>query len=246
MPIARWRGEPLEGKRVLIWSEEGLGDQIMYARFAPLLQARAGSVVWVTPPELSRLFGLCLGVEVVTINTGPVPGVVDYLIPSSALPVQLMAERVPIPPAPYLKPPPANAIPGLTIGVMARGNPEHQNDRHRSLPRDMAERLLALPGAVSLAPEETGARDFYDTATVIAGLDLVISVDTAVAHLAGAMGKPLWLLLSDQGVDWRWQTAARTSLWYPSATLFRRRKGSGWGAVIEDVRNALDGRGAAA
>lgn len=239
VPIQQWQGEPLDGKRVLIWSEEGFGDQIMYARFAPLLAEQAASVVWVVPHELARLFGACLpGIEIVPINTGPVPGVVDYIIPSSALPVILMADRSEPPPAPYLSAPPPNVIPGLNVGVMAKGNPAHQNDANRSLPDDLAAELLALPGGVSLAPEETGARDFHDTATIVAGLDLVISVDTSVVHLAGAMGKAVWVLLPHKA-DWRWQRGRADSPWYGSARLFRQPNPGDWRSVLDEVAASL-------
>src|SRR5262249_54819307 len=128
---------------------------------------------------------------------------------------------------------------GLTLGVMARGNPAHDNDHRRSLTPKACEGLMSLPGAVSLAPQDTGARDFWDTAAVIMGLDLVISVDTALAHLAGALGKPCWLLLPAVGCDWRWGTEGSATPWYPSLRLFRQRTPGDWGGVVVDVRAAL-------
>ena len=105
-------------------------------------------------------------------------------------------------------------------------------------PPEAAAALTALPGAVSLEPDATGARDFWDTASVIAGLDLVIAVDTSVAHLAGALGKPVWVLLPVIGCDWRW--AARASAWYPSARLFRQPAPGDWSSVLASVKAALE------
>ncbi len=118
---------------------------------------------------------------------------------------------------------------------MAAGNPGHRNDANRSLKPDQAADLLSLPGAISLRPEDTGAADFAETADIVAGLDLVISVDTAVAHLAGAMGKPVWILLPATGTDWRWLRDRTDSPWYPSAKLYRQSRGEGWDGVISRV-----------
>ena len=122
---------------------------------------------------------------------------------------------------------------------MARGNPTHKNDAKRSLDPSGAAELLSLPGAVSLAPEHTGARDFQDTADLIAGLDLVISVDTAVAHLAGSLGVPTWILLPSTGVDWRWLRGRKDSPWYPSARLFRQPPTGDWPSVLREVQAEL-------
>jgi hypothetical protein len=240
LPLPRWAGEPLAGKRVLVWSEEGLGDQIMFARFAAGLQARGAQVVWGCAPAMARLLGEGLGVEVAPSGQG-VSGV-DVYMPSSGLPVVFLSQLgEPIPPAPYLTAPAPNRIEGLTIGVVARGNPDHWNDANRSLTPEAEARLMALPGAVSLAPAQTGARDFWDTAAIVAGLDLVISVDTSVAHLAGALGKPVWLLLPRIGVDWRWGSTGEASVWYASMRLFRQRTAGDWSEVLDRVEAALSG-----
>jgi ADP-heptose:LPS heptosyltransferase len=123
---------------------------------------------------------------------------------------------------------------------MARGNPVHGNDANRSLPAEAEAELHALPGdVVALAPEETGAADFADTADLIAGLDLVISVDTAMAHLAGAMGKPCWVLLPAAWQDWRWLRGRKDSPWYPSLRLYRQRTAGDWREVLDEVRRDL-------
>lgn len=235
-PIPAWRGEPLAGKRVLIWSEEGLGDQIMYARFVRELERRGAAVVWAAPPELVRLFREGLGIETIPAGAGAsVPGVVDYFVPSSRLPALLMPELKTPPPAPYLRLPTPATPPWARIGVKAQGNPGNDNDANRSLGAASAARLLALPGAIDLDPEVTGVHDFHDTAAIVAGLDLVIAVDTSVAHLAGALGKPVWILLSARGQSWRWGRSGADSAWYGSARLFRQTPPGDWQGAIDEI-----------
>jgi ADP-heptose:LPS heptosyltransferase len=118
---------------------------------------------------------------------------------------------------------------------MAAGNPRHVADRERSLFGADAEGLLAL--GRDLDPGATGARDFAETAEIIRNLDLVISVDTAVAHLAGAMGRPVWLLLAHDP-DWRWGYSGETTGWYPSMRLFRQSRPGDWSNVLESVRSS--------
>lgn len=239
LPIPRLRtGDDVSGKRVLIWSEEGFGDQIMFARFAGLMRDRGADVAWICPPPLARLFQDCLGVTAI-----PAMGEVklegfDLYCPSSALPAIWMPQLDAPPAAPYLDLPPASAPRGARIGVMTASNPNHPNAATKSLPPAMEARLLDLPGAISLAPERSGARDFHDTAALIAGLDLVISVDTAAAHLAGALGKPLWLLMFEPASDWRWLQGRSDSPWYPSAKVLRQHAPGDWTSVMRDV--ALD------
>jgi hypothetical protein len=129
---------------------------------------------------------------------------------------------------------------GQGVGVLSRGRPTPGGvGEHRALPDDMAERLLGLPGAVSLHPDDTGARDFADTAEIVRGLERVVSVDTAVAHLAAAMGKPTWILLPAVGTDWRWLRDRRDSPWYPSAELFRQQRPGDWEPLLAEVERRL-------
>lgn len=131
----------------------------------------------------------------------------------------------------------SRVVPGR-IGVVVRGNPSHLNDANRSLPAEAAERLLAMPGAVSLAPEDRGARDFADTAEIVAGLASVVTVDASVAHLAGALGKKVRVLLPAIFTDWRWGLSLDTTPWYRSMHLYRQ-SGEAWDPVIDRVAAEL-------
>lgn len=241
MPYAEWRGEPLEGKSLLIFGEQGLGDQIMYARFARQFAAQGADVTLFCQPQLARLFQ-ALGVRVVPMSGRvdfPDP---DYWVMSSSLPGRAGATLESVGTAPYLVGAPRAEG---RIGVVARGNPQHTNDRNRSLPLAETARLMALPGAISLLPEDTGAGDLQATADIIAGLDLVISVDTAVAHLAGALGKPVWILLPGVMNDWRWLEGREDSPWYPTVRLLRQSTPGDWGPVLDQVAADLAALGLA-
>ncbi len=235
LPFPEWQGEEVHGKVVTIWPEQGLGDQIMHARFAKVLSERGANVTLICRPPLVTLFQTCLPLAVVAASGAvdfPDP---DYWVMTCSLPWRLGVTPETIPSEPYLSAPPTGR--GARIGVVTRGNHGHANDAHRSLPKEQAARLLSLPGAMSLHPEDTGAADFLETARIIAGLDLVIAVDTSVAHLAGAMGKPCWILLPGHSTDWRWMRDRRDTPWYPSAQLFREV--NGWPRVLDEVETEL-------
>jgi hypothetical protein len=209
----------------------------MYARFAPILKARGADVTLLSLPSLSRLFAASLGVAVFAMSGKVEVPDPDLWVLTASLPARFGVTPGTVPAAPYLAAEPRAA--GGRIGVMARGNPRHPFDATRSLPPPEAERLLALPGAVDLSPAATGAADFLDTARVVSGLDLVVTVDTSVAHLAGALGTPVWILLPVEGCDWRWMDRREDSPWYPSARLIRQPRPGDWRTVLDTVEREL-------
>jgi hypothetical protein len=230
-----WRGEPLDGRRIAVCAEQGAGDQIMFGRYLAELARRGAEVVMACDPRtVARLY------EAAGFDTRPFTAARRKLPPADfwssicSLPLHLGC-GAPTAPA-YVDLPLAS---GGGVGVVTRGNPVHGNDANRSLPPEAAERLLAL--GRDLLPAATGARDFLETAEIVASLDVVIAVDTSVAHLAGAMGKPVWVLLPRVGMDWRWNDGVRSD-WYPAARLFRQPQPGDWNAVLDDVEAAL-GRG---
>lgn len=248
-PFPRWRGEDLAGKRIVLFPEQGWGDQIQFARFLPALAALAGHITLLLPPTLVRLFRH----NFPAIDIQAADGAVefddpDYWSTLAELPGRLDIVLETIPPPPYLAPPGrwVGAPDGVKVGLVTKGNPNHLFDQWRSLPDAFGEQLLReLPGQVfGLLPSATGARDFADTAAVIDALDLVVSVDTAVAHLAGAMNKTCFLLVQGVGADWRWMRGRTDSPWYPRHILYRGAPNATWDATIErliaDARGLLD------
>lgn len=238
LPWPLWTGQDVAGKRLLVWGEEGLGDQIMFARFARALKDRGADVTWFGQPALVRLFSEGLGIAALGTDQNAEFSGFDFYCPSSRLALGFGLTAETIPPAPYLDPPPPAPVGGGRFGIRTGGNPKQTNDAYRSLPPEMAAELLALPGAVDLAPEQTGATDMYETARIIMGLQRVITVDTSVAHLAGALGAPVWVLLHDDP-DWRWERKRQDSPWYRSARLFRQPSPGDWSGVLRDVKAAL-------
>ena len=232
LPFPEWRGEPVAGKKLLIWPEQGFGDQIQFARFAPLLRDMGADVTLLCWPGLVRLFEASLGVRVL-----PASGAVEFPDPDFWVMTMSLAGRLGLTPGalpntPYLRATPAPRSGTPRVGVMAFGGAQPVG---RSLPPDQAARLMALSAEViDLSPEHTGAQDFADTAALVASLDLVISVDTGVAHLAGALGKPCWTLLRARP-DWRWMRNRSDSPWYPTMRLYRQPAEGNWASVVDQV-----------
>lgn len=222
LTFPEWRGE--EVGSLLVLPEQGLGDQIMFARFIPELVARGIKVTLLSPPPLARLFQQ-LGAQVLVAAGSVSMPHHDAWCLIGSLPHRIGT----IPTGPYLPSAPG----GVGLGVMPTGNPNHVNDADRSLPEPYAAQLLQM--GRDLRPDATGARDFADTAEIISDLRGVISVDTAVAHLAGAMGKPVAILLG-RDPDWRWGLGERT-IWYPSARLIRRV--SEWSEALDQARTSM-------
>jgi tetratricopeptide (TPR) repeat protein len=244
LPYPEWSGENLAGKRLVVFPEQGYGDQIQQARFAATLRDQGAEIWLLCLPELARLFAASLpGVHVRAAQ-----GEVDFPDPdywTMSGDLMFLAAVTPqtLPTRPYLVAPETwPELPaGFTIGLMASGNPAHGNDANRSLPAALAEQLRAsLPGrVVDLAPEASGASDFADTAALIRRLDLVVSVDTSAAHLAGALGKRALVLIPAVNTDWRWEHDREDCAWHPSLSLYRADPHAGWAPALERlVRDA--------
>ena len=238
-PIPVWRGESLAGKAIVVWREQGFGDVIQCARFIPLLQQQGARVLVVTFRELVSLF-TSMGIEAYGLDEGEVtlPIMPDYHTHPFSIPRWLGITVETLPSQPYLKA--KSRATGARIGTIWRGRPTYSRDHWRSLPDAIGERLLTLPKTIHLAPERSGAADFQETAEIIAGLDLVISSCTSVAHLAAAMGKPTWVMLPAWGADWRWMEGRQDSPWYPSVRLFRQHLPGDWSSVLAEVTAALE------
>ena len=243
LPFPEWRGGSVKGKTIAIWPEQGFGDQIQAARFARTFRDRGAHVVLLCSPALRRLFDQ-LEIKVIAASGAiefPDP---DFWVMCGSLAGRLGITTSNIPATPYLAA--GTNIPldrRAKIGLMTRGNPNHQNDEYRSLPIELARRLRNFSESIiSLHPEDTGARDFQDTAEIISGLELVISVDTAVAHLAGAMGTECWTLIPSYNTDWRWIEGRSDTPWYPSMRLYRQDANYSWESTVDAIERDLNAR----
>jgi hypothetical protein len=231
-----WDGGPVGS--LMVWLDQGLGDQIQFARYLPLLTARGISTTVMASPSLAELYGATGAQVLAAAGTVSAPRH-EAWTPICSLALRFGTTLDTIPPPLDLGPGPG----GCGVGLMLRGRPNHPRDVHRQLPDEARAKLLAIPGAVSLHPDDTGATTFRQTADLIAGLDVVITVDTSVAHLAGSMGKPTWLLLPWLGCDWRWLRDRTDSPWYPSMRLFRQPARGDWMSVIREIGQAFEARG---
>jgi Tfp pilus assembly protein PilF len=262
-----WQGrEDLAGRTILLHAEQGLGDAMQFCRYAPLLASRGARIVLEVLAPMTRLARSLAGVSLVVTRGEDLPAF-DFHAPLLSLPLALGTTLETIPSqVPYLHAD-AGAIQTcaarlgtaprrLRVGLAWSGNPAHTNDRNRSLPLAALRGLASLDAQfVALHNELTQAeqaelarlgiayfapelRDFADTAALAGALDLVISVDTSVAHLAGALGLPVWILLPF-AADWRWLLDRADSPWYPSARLFRQSAPGAWDPVLERVRDDL-------
>lgn len=258
----RWKGESLDGKRILIYSDQGFGDAFQALRYIPLLAARYDvRISFGSQPELAQLVRGVQGIsEVITDLTGPQE--YDFHSALMSLPFHFRTTLDSIPSnVPYIQAEPSNAKkwkdrldraakPGLRVGLAWQGR---KYPMGRSIPFQLlAERLLPDEEVqfVSLQKGGTAANhprlldftaeltDFAETAALIANLDLVIANDTAVAHLAGAMGKPVWVMLQ-RVPDWRWLMDRGDSLWYPTMKLFRQKAAGDWTDSLAGVAEAL-------
>jgi tetratricopeptide (TPR) repeat protein len=264
-PGPQWDGRALHGERVLLYGEQGIGDSLQFLRYLPMVSAAGATVLLAVQAPLRRLVEELDGIEERFYN-GDALSEYDYQCALLSLPLAFHTTPETIPAAvPYLKIPAeaqqtADALDwpatGLRVGLVWSGNPNHTNDHNRSIPlRDLAPlwqlegvnffslqmgagtaQLDEAPGP--LTDLTTGITDFADTAARMARLDLVIAVDTSVAHLAGALGLPVWVLLPNVP-DWRWFYERTDSPWYPSMRLFRQPEVGDWATVANNLRNAL-------
>jgi hypothetical protein len=260
-------GADLSGKRLLLYGEQGMGDIIQFVRFARIFADKGASVAIATYPALARLLAT-LGPDIEIIPPeGPAP-TFDLTCPMMSAPHKAgtTVETIPAK-VPYLSAPPdlvgvwrqrlATSAGGLRVGIAWSGNPQHPNDRARSIPFEAFGAVLDVPGAIffcaqkDVRPSDEAAlaaagvvdyrnflTDFAETAALVSELDVVVSVDTSLVHLAGAMGKPVFVLLSAVS-DWRWLEHRSDSPWYPTARLFRQETLGAWQPVLDDVRSAL-------
>lgn len=267
-PQPRWDGSPLRGRSILVFGEQGLGDVIQFSRYLPLVAERGGRVVLELDPPLIPLFASFPGVSHV-VPKSDTPPATDVYVQLLSLPHLLGTTPETIPGRnPYIVPDTAKTAEwrrlladkaGCRIGLVWRGNPRNPLDQERSCPLATLAPLAVLPGArffslqVGSGADEIGSldtdidlvdhtarlNDLSDTAAFIANLDLVIGVDTAVVHLAGAMGKPVWIMLS-LAADWRWISGRQDSPWYPTARVFWQERRGDWVGAVSRVKDALE------
>lgn len=261
-----WRGEPIAGKTLLLHAEQGRGDSIQFLRWARLCADRGATVVLDVEADLVALFeSHDPRITVVARSANPPPH--DLNCPLPSLPAIFQATEASLPTPPYLFADPAriqawaaktSALEGLLkVGLIWAGNPDFSEDRLRSprLPAFLP--LLALKGVqffglqmgdgrkdldgLTLPSSFTdlgGFTDFADTAAALAHMDLIISSCTGPAHLAGALGRPLWIALSHVA-DWRWMRGRDDTPWYPQARLFRQPRPGDWAGVVTSIATAL-------
>lgn len=267
-----WKGEPLNGKTILVYEEQGLGDAFQFVRYLPMLKDDGARIILEVSQPLMRLFSKLdcvdkLWVKSIRESTKDIDRF-DFHIPILGLPSihKSSIETIPLN-VPYLTVHPAIVsswgnwmmdVKGFRVGIVWAGNPNHKNDHNRSCLLSRFKELSDLPGVelISLQKEKydkwtdveplsvvaqdmsEDLDDFTDTAAAIENLDLIISVDTAVVHLAGALGKKVWVLLPFLP-DWRWMLDRTDSPWYPSMRLFRQKSRGDWSSVFKELKKEL-------
>lgn len=262
--------EPIDGRTFFVHSEQGLGDTLQFMRYVPLLAARGASVVFEVQSALVDLLHDFDGAQRVIARGDPIPEFdlhCPLLSLPAALGTDLATIPAKVP---YLRADPARVeswtgrLAGLPasarIGVVWAGNPNHGNDHNRSIPFAAFRTILNHPGVTFISlqkeiraseldavsaqsfPFDPGVElhSFADTAALVSALDAVITVDTSIAHLAGALGKPTWILLPF-APDWRWMLERPDTPWYPTARLYRQPRPGDWTTPLAAVREALDG-----
>jgi len=272
LQAAEWRGEDLKGRSIVVYSEQGLGDTIQFARFVPRLTDMGAHVTFLCHPSLVRLFGVFADrmdivasvlpeqhfdfqcalmslAERFRVGWSDFPGPMPYLFAEETR-VTTWRERI--------------GSNGFKVGIAWQGNPKGLIDKGRSVPLAMFAPLTEIEGVRLISLQKThgldqlthlrerarvetlgtfdeGADGFVDTAAIMQNLDLVLSSDTAVPHLAGALGRPCWVALK-QVPDWRWMMGRSDSPWYPSTRLFRQKSAGDWHGVFAEIVQALRAR----
>jgi tetratricopeptide (TPR) repeat protein len=265
LPMPRWTGGKIAGHSILLTAEQGFGDVLQFVRFANVLADKDAEVYVECHAELKRLMQRVAGVVSVIAVNEPLPRC-EYQIPLPSLPLALNTTLKTIPAeVPYITAHPklaeawgdmmkADPKRRLKVGLAWAGRRTHEQDKIRSCPLDLLANLGDLDqvtfyslqkGAettsgwgLELIDRTARMSDFADTAGLIANLDLVITVDTAVAHLAGAMGKPVWIMLPF-APEWRWMLTREDSPWYPTAKLFRQDAPNAWPPVVDRIKQEL-------
>lgn len=257
LPGQPWDGANADGRTILVRAEQGFGDVIQFARYLPLIRAADGNPILACAPSLIPLVDSMHGVQTVS-SSSPLPPY-DAWIDQISLPRLFGTALDTIPAAGgYLSADPARAATwrarlsgGRKVGIALAGNSKHRADRRRSVPLDVVLTLPDIPGLsfvnlqhgaaagrLSLSDLTPWMTDYAETAALIDNLDLVITVDTSVAHLAGALGKPAWILLP-HAPDWRWLLGRADTPWYHSVRLFRQPTASDWTSVLAEVWREL-------
>jgi tetratricopeptide (TPR) repeat protein len=261
-----WDGCDLSGKTILLHCEQGMGDSLQFIRYAPLVKAKGGRVLLACPTPLAALFSTAEGIDEI-LPAGAMP-THDAHAPLLSLPSIFGTTPDTVPAKiPYLWADKAKTavwrerlagIAGLKVGLVWAGNPNYKMDRLRSPRLEPLLPMLDVPGAHFFGLQQGDGRrdlegramppnftdlagdihDFADTAAIMANLDLVISSCTAPAHLAGALGRPVWIMLTKEA-DWRWMLDRPDSPWYPTARLFRQAVAGDWAAVVAAMKDAL-------
>lgn len=257
VPRPLWTGQPLAGKTLLIWGEQGTGDVIQMLRYAPLLKGRGCTLFGGFTKALHTLAATMGCFDALYETNDPLANF-DYHCPVMSLPLRFGTTLDTIPPAPYFSVSgnPQSKIQNLKLGVCWAGSTDHAQDLYRSTNlddwpldqwRDMGCELFNLQfghrsidalGDDRLTAMNPGKADYLDTAQNLVHVDLVISVDTSLVHLCGAIGKPCWVMVP-HAPDWRWLQQRSDSPWYPTLRLFRQPKLHDWQSVFQSITSAL-------
>jgi len=270
LSVPEWRGEPLAGKSIVVFAEQGLGDIIQFARYLPLLKERGAEVKLLVTDQMQTILRAAFpDIMISTKVAARTARASDFQCAMMSLPIGFGTRVDSVPAAvPYLKPDPARVARwcerigshGFRIGICWQGSPDPDVDAGRSVPLKAFAPLAALADVrlISLQKHtgteqiarvtftvetlgddfDSGPDAFVDTMAVMESLDLIISPDTSIAHVAGALARPLWIALK-RVPDWRWMLDRPDTPWYPTARLFRQERAGDWNAVFARMHAAL-------